>query len=139
MNFAGFWIRAVAHLIDFLIWNGVEFGFETLLTKVFDLSSVAEQGVGVVLSFGIAYLYYVELPLRFGTTLGKKLFRIHVVNAVTGGAPSRKTLLVRSVGYLLSYGVLGCGFLMVLFHPQKLALHDLLAKTASIRLKKPIN
>jgi uncharacterized RDD family membrane protein YckC len=49
---------------------------------------------------------------------------------------SRKVLLLRLIGYVFSYLAIGCGFLMVLFHPRKLGLHDLFSGTASIR-KKP--
>jgi uncharacterized RDD family membrane protein YckC len=133
MNYAGFWVRAIAHLVDFLIWNGVEFALEWGITKVLGLSAMGEQVVGVVLSLCIAFLYYVEIPLRFGTTPGKRIFGIRVVRIETGEPPARRILLLRLVGYVISYLPLGCGFLMVMFHPRKLGLHDLVAGTASIR------
>ncbi len=133
MKYAGFWIRTLAHLIDFVIWNGVEFGLESAITKTFALPATGEQIVGVVLTLLIAYLYYVELPMKFGTTPGKKLFHIYVVRLNQDQPVSRKVLLLRLIGYVFSYLALGCGFLMVLFHPRKLGLHDLFSGTASIR------
>jgi uncharacterized RDD family membrane protein YckC len=133
MKYAGFWIRALAHLVDFVLWNGVEFGLESAITKGFDLPATGEQIVGVVLSLVIAYLYYVEIPIKFGTTPGKRIFNIYVVRFETGEAPGRKVLLLRLIGYVFSYLPIGCGFLMVLFHPRKLGLHDLFSGTASVR------
>jgi uncharacterized RDD family membrane protein YckC len=36
------------------------------------------------------------------------------------------------LGYTVSYLIIGCGFFMAAFHPQKKALHDLLAGTVSV-------
>ena len=43
-----------------------------------------------------------------------------------------KQSVVRTVGYALSYAPLGAGFLMAAIHPEKRALHDLIAGTVSI-------
>ncbi|MBU6153717.1 MAG: RDD family protein, partial [Bdellovibrionales bacterium] len=136
MRFAGFWIRFLAHLVDFLIWNAVEFALEWGITKMLGLSATAEQIVGVILSLLIACIYYVEIPLNYGTTPGKKIFGIYVVRLASGETPTRKTLVLRLVGYVFSYLVLGCGFLMVLFHPKKLGLHDIFSGTACVRMRR---
>jgi uncharacterized RDD family membrane protein YckC len=136
MKFAGFWIRLSAHLIDFILWNALEYGLESGVTRVFQLSGVAEQVVAVIFSLVFVYGYYVEIPMRRGTTFGKQIFGIYVVDQKTGENFNRKQATVRAASYLLSYALIGCGFLMVLFHPHKLALHDVIAGTASIRKKK---
>ena len=136
MRFAGFWIRFSAHVIDFTLWNALEYGLESGVTRAFQLSAVAEQVVEVVLTVLFVYGYYVEIPMRRGTTFGKQLFGIYVVDQKTGENFNRKQATVRAASYLLSYVLIGCGFLMVFFHPYKLALHDLIAGTASIRKKK---
>lgn len=137
MKYAGFWIRAVAHLIDFLIWNLVEYALESAITGIFGFDAMGEQLVGVTLTLALAYVYYVEIPLRFGTTFGKRIFRIYVVRAESGEPPTRKILVLRLFGYAFSYLALGCGFLMVLFHPRKIGLHDLFGGTLSIRKPGP--
>lgn len=136
MMFAGFWIRLAAHLIDFILLNSVEYGLETLVTHALGLSAVAQQGVGVVLTLGLCYFYYVEIPMRRGTTFGKQIFGIVVIDAKTGGLFTRKQATIRFCSYLISYAMVGCGFLMAAFHPQKRAFHDLLAGTVCIRRKK---
>jgi uncharacterized RDD family membrane protein YckC len=137
MKLAGFWVRAAAHGIDFLSWNLVEFALESAITRGFGLDALGEQITGVLLSFLIAYLYYVEVPLRYGTTPGKRIFRIYVVRVDSGEPAARKELVLRLGGYLFSYLAFGCGFLMVLFHPRKIGLHDLIGGTLSIRKERP--
>jgi len=139
MRFAGFWIRFWAHWIDFIAWNAVEYGLEWGITKVLNLDALGEQIAGVALTLLIVYLYYVEIPVRKRTTPGKRLFGVRVFDRNTGMPFSRKQAIVRTASYLLSYAPAGAGFLMVLFHPSKLALHDLIAGTASLRKVKEVS
>jgi uncharacterized RDD family membrane protein YckC len=138
MILAGFWVRFAAHWIDFILWNAIEFGLEWGITTVFGLGGLGEQIVGVVLTLGMVYLYYVEIPIRRGSTFGKRLFGIQVVDRNTGGPLTRKQAIIRTASYLLSYLLVGAGFTMVLFQPQKLGLHDLIAGTASLRKRKSV-
>lgn len=136
MIYAGFWIRLAAHIVDFVLINGVELGLEYGISVPLGFSTFNQQILGVILSLGLCYGYYVELPQRRGTTIGKKWLRLYVINAKTGKNFTRKQAIVRLIGYLISYAMVGCGFLMAAFHPQKRAFHDLLAGTVVIRKKK---
>jgi uncharacterized RDD family membrane protein YckC len=134
--FAGFWIRAMAHLVDFLIWNIIELAIEYGITLPLHLSTVSQQVVSVIATLVIPYVYYVEWPLRKGTTIGKGIFGIWVVDSRTGAPMSRKQAIGRLYAYLASYVILGCGFLMVAFHPQKRGLHEWISGTHSIRTRR---
>ena len=136
MNYAGFWIRAIAYLIDFILINAVEYGVEEGLCTLLGIGAFGQQILGVFLSLIFYYLYYVEIPQKRGTTFGKQIFGIYVVDQKTGAIFSRKQAVVRVFGYLISFIILGCGFLMVAFNPTKQGLHDLLAGTISVRRKK---
>jgi uncharacterized RDD family membrane protein YckC len=131
--FAGFWIRALAHLIDFLIWNLLELAIEYGVTWAFKLDTVWQQVISVIATLVIPYLYYVEWPIKTGSTFGKSLLGIRVVDSSTGGPITRKQAIGRLYAYLLSYALLGCGFLMVAFHPQKRGLHEWISGTHSVR------
>jgi uncharacterized RDD family membrane protein YckC len=132
MIYAGFWVRAVAHLIDFVLLNAVELALEYGISTPLHLSTFAQQGVGVVLFIGIWFWYYCRYQVTTGTTIGKKLFSIYVVDERTGQFLSHQQAIIRTLGYLVSYAIIGCGFLMAAFHPQKRALHDLFAGTVSV-------
>ena len=135
-EYAGFWIRLWAHLIDFILLNLVEVALEYAISLPLGLSSVTQQIVGVFLSLALCYFYYVEIPMRKGTTIGKNVFDIYVLDYQTGQPFSRKQATGRMFSYLLSYAIVGCGFLMAAFHPEKRALHDLIAGTVSVRKRK---
>ena len=136
MNYAGFWVRLGAHVIDFVLVNAIELALEYGISLPLGLSSVAQQVVGVILSLSLCYYYYVELPQKRGTTIGKQIFGIQVIDIKTGQNFTRKQAIIRLFGYLFSYAIVGCGFLMAAFHPQKRTLHDLMAGTVCIRKKK---
>ncbi len=67
-----------------------------------------------------------------GTTPGKRLVSIKIVDAKTLGEITDKQAITRSLGYIPSTLFFGIGFLMVLFRKDKRALHDLLADTSVI-------
>jgi uncharacterized RDD family membrane protein YckC len=134
--FAGFWIRSVSHLIDFILVNAVELSLEYGISTPLQLSGFAQQVIGIGLSIGLSYGYYVHYQVKTGTTIGKKLFGIYVIDEKTGATLSRKQAIFRLIGYIGSYLMVGCGFLMAAFHPQKKAFHDLIAGTVSVRRPK---
>jgi uncharacterized RDD family membrane protein YckC len=150
VRYAGFWIRFVAHVVDTIIlnvagtileyillgtaallmhheygaWNG-SFGFSAVFVQVFE--------VGLYVC--IAFPYYVWLHFRDGATWGKRLVGVRVVRTDLGPISIQQSIL-RCVGYVLSYLPFCAGFLMAAFHPEKRALHDLIAGTVSIRVEK---
>lgn len=134
--YAGFWIRLIAHVIDFVLVNGVELALEYGISKPLDLSAFNQQVVGVIISIGLSYWYYCRYQVKKGTTLGKKIFDIYVIDEKTGAGLTHRQAIIRLVGYLASYAIFGCGFLMAAYHPQKRALHDLIAGTISVRKPK---
>jgi uncharacterized RDD family membrane protein YckC len=153
---ANFWLRALAHLIDSIILNVASWllqlgmfwpvyqGLAFLAHRRGD--SVAPfddyfnpwltQIADAILYIALAALYFVWGQLRYGTTPGKWPFRIRVVDAKTRGPISAKQAWIRFGSYALSYVPLGCGYLMALFHPERKALHDLIAGTISVRAPK---
>lgn len=147
--FASFWIRFAAHLIDFILLNAFEFAVEyalqglVFLVRKFLLHETVtfsdsvhpllEQGFEIIFGLMITYYYYVPYQLKKATTIGKKLFSLYVVNADDGKPMTHAQAVKRMLSYGLSYLIAGCGFLMAAFHPEKRALHDLIAGTVVIR------
>lgn len=156
MRYAGFWRRAAAHVIDFVLTNGASWLVEQLLfgamygvyyliartehsvlkpyATAFD--PILEQGVSVLVYSAIALPYYIWTTYRFGMTPGKRCLDIRVVNAADGAPITLRQSVIRCLGYTVSYAALGCGFLMAAFHPRKQALHDLFAGTVSVIKEK---
>jgi len=138
MKYAGFWIRSLAFLIDLILWNVLSLIPQYLASWMFHLSPFNEQIVGELFSILVLLGYYCWYQPKTGTTPGKQIFSLYVVDERTGGNPTRIQSFIRLVGYLVSAVILGCGFLMAAFHPQKKTLHDLLARTAVVRRKREL-
>jgi uncharacterized RDD family membrane protein YckC len=123
---AGFWLRLVAFALDAL-W----------MAAVAVAASFAAGGPtsnrGILIESGVALGLGLAVPLvgwsRWGTTPGKRLFRLFVC-PVDGGVriPFGRALL-RLIGYLLSSALFCLGFVMIGLSSSKRGLHDLIAGT----------
>jgi len=67
-----------------------------------------------------------------GATPGKRLLGIHVVDAKSHGEINNKQAIIRYISYIISTIPLAMGFVMVAFHKERRALHDILADTVVI-------
>lgn len=149
-KYAGFWVRFVADLIDSLGLTLLSFLLEGLVLGViysfwglmgseplpgfwsaFDPFMVQVLNMG--LYFALAIPYYVVGHQRWGTTLGKRLFHVYVVNRADLGPLTLGQSVSRYLAYFVSALPVGAGYTMAGFHPEKRALHDLIAGTVSIR------
>lgn len=149
-RYAGFWIRLLADLLDTALLTAASWFLELfLLGAVYFTGARAQsftdafnpfflQVFNGALYVVIAIPYYVWGHLRYGTTLGKRPFRIYVVNASDHQPISMKQSWIRCLSYAVSYAPLCAGFIMAAFQPEKRALHDLFAKTVSIVKTKPL-
>ena len=137
LEYAGFWVRAWAFLIDgFLIalvttpLSSIMFGFAYIATT------------DLLLDFLVSSLlpaaYVIFFWVYKGATPGKMAISAKVVDAVTGGHPSTPRYIARYVGYLLSMLPLGLGFIWIAFDKKKQGWHDKLSGTVVVR-KKPEN
>jgi len=143
-RYAGFWVRFIADLIDTTLLTVASWLLELMiLGVVYWLGKRAApfsdafnpfwlQIFNGVLYLALAFPYYTWAHYRYGTTLGKKPFGVTVVSEADRLPISLKQAILRTLGYVVSYAPFGAGFIMAAFHPQKRALHDLIAGTVSI-------
>ena len=157
VRFAGFWIRVFADFIDSLILDVTSivvevlaliliFGFKTRFVHFFQTLGTFDFATflgsfdpsflqwSLVICRGVlSFVYFSMLTYQYQTTLGKKYFGIYVVSDHSStGELSFWQSVARYFSYGLSYLVAGLGFLMVGFHPEKRALHDLISGTRSV-------
>ena len=137
-QYAGFWRRFVAAVIDTLILELATWLIQATLAvalKAFGqvMNPFMLQVLGVVIYLILSAIYFVWGQFRYGTTFGKRVFRIYVVQmADKSSSMTLRQAWLRYFGYFVSYATLGAGFLMVGTHPQKRGLHDLIAGTVSV-------
>jgi len=128
MNYAGFWIRFVAALLDSVIIVALSI----IVATVFAVIKLAV--VGSLAQLVLAIGYYVWFQSRTGQTMGKKVMKIKVVNTA-GVTPSLGTFALREIlGKLASGLILGIGYLMVAWDSKKQGLHDKIASTYVVRV-----
>jgi uncharacterized RDD family membrane protein YckC len=77
------------------------------------------------------FAYFSAAWATMGMTPGMALFGVRVVQA-DGSAASLRHAVVRTLAFPLSVALLGLGFLGILFHTRRRALHDLIAGTAVV-------
>jgi uncharacterized RDD family membrane protein YckC len=78
-------------------------------------------------------LYILIFWMWLGTTPGKFLTAIKIVDANTLAKPTRIQFLKRFIGYILASLPLGLGFLGMLFNKRKQGFHDRYANTVVVK------
>ena len=142
---AGFWIRFAAYLIDSIIISvlmGIIWVPTTFLTM---RSAMSESGPGplaAILPF-LAFLLSMAASLGYvlwfwatkGATPGKKMLGLRIVREDGEEPLGWGTAFMRLVGYMVSGFILNIGFLMIAFNPDKMGLHDKIAKTRVLKIR----
>ncbi len=123
-EYAGFWRRFLALFID------------SIIVGIFNISmqfigvSLGAWGL-IVLPTAAGIAYEVVLIGKYGATVGKTMCSMQVITA-EGGKVSYVLALARYFAKLLSGIMLGIGYLMAAFDPEKRSLHDRICNTRVI-------
>ena len=135
LKYVGFWARFGAYIIDSLLMMIIIFPIMYLLLGSLDMVAMESQtpSVGVML---VLYLLPVVLILAFwiikGTTPGKMIFKAKIVDAKTGGHPSKMQFIGRYLGYIISSLPFCLGFLWVIWDKRKQGWHDKMSGTVVV-------
>jgi uncharacterized RDD family membrane protein YckC len=124
-EYAGFWIRLAAGMID-----AIALGVVVMLLVL--LFPSANEKMSILRNVTAALLCFFYMPVMwasgFEATLGQRLLGLQVLR--TNGAPiSFARALKRAFGVLISIAPLGFGFIVIGFSNRKLAWHDRMAET----------
>ena len=142
VRWVGFWSRSVAFILDLFILN--------ILYLVLALVGAWAVGIGlravhlespstdlvhflIGLYLWVWFLLFLSYFIFFlacgGQTPAKMILKLRVMREDQQPVSWQRALL-RTLGYLLSGPLLiGLGFVIIAFHPRKMALHDLIAGT----------
>ena len=130
-EYVGFWIRAVAYLVDSVICILL---FVALAIPTVGLEHFNTDGS---YNFEVPWWFIVGYLAGFwiwkSSSPGKLLFTATIVDAETFEKPRIWQYLVRVLGYVVSLVPLGLGFFWIAFHGEKRGWHDLLARTVVVR------
>lgn len=137
LEYAGFWVRVGAALIDTIL---VSIVIWPLLTAVYGFEywsgdQLIQGPVDFLVSWVLPAVAVVLFWLARQATPGKMAIGAQIVDAETGGKPSVARLLVRYLGYYVAMLPLFIGILWVAFDPRKQGWHDKMARTVVVRRK----
>jgi len=90
----------------------------------------------ILFEFFIGYIYYILFFRSGGRTPGKRLLRLRVIDLKGRQRLGWYQSLERAHGYAASTLLAFLGFLQVLWDHEGLTMHDKLAGTTVIRIKK---
>ncbi len=138
MEYAGFWVRVGAALIDTLLIVAVTF---PLLVAIYGWNYFDEQTgfiagpADFLISWVAPAIAVILFWLYRQATPGKMALSLRVVDAKTGGTLSVGQSIGRYLGYFVSIIPLCIGLIWVAFDARKQGWHDKLAGTVVVRSK----
>jgi len=128
MNYAGFWLRAAAYVIDYVLAI-------VCLILVFLVFSVEDEtgGLASLLSICTMWIYFTLFESsKWQATPGKRLLKIRVTD-LSGSRITIGRAAARNLARILSGLLLGIGYIMAAFTDKKQALHDQMANTLVLK------
>lgn len=137
LEYAGFWIRVWASIIDTLLLGIVVY---PLLTAVYGdaywgRTDFIHGPMDVLISWVLPAAAVIAFWVARQATPGKMAISARIVDARTGNNPSTGQLLIRYLGYFVSSIPLGLGLFWVAFDARKQGWHDKMAGTVVVRKK----
>ncbi|QAY94727.1 hypothetical protein CWB41_02360 [Methylovirgula ligni] len=145
-QYAGFWIRLLAYIIDVLVMEaialfaGVVLGIILVVTGLAGAAGLPQAGqhhslppaftiIFWIVGFAVTIGYNVYFNSgKWQATPGKRLLGLHLVT-ITGEPVSAWLAFGRWAAYILDGLTLDIGFLMIAWTREKTGLHDILCGT----------
>ena len=129
MEYAGFWRRVAAALIDGILVGVVSWIVTSIFSGISDGAEVTAQILVLIAAYG----YYAGMESSsYQATVGKIALGIQVTD-LNGNRISFGRALGRNLAEILSALILGIGYIMVAFTPKKQGLHDMIAGTLVVK------
>ena len=135
LEYAGFWIRVGAALIDTILVSLIIWPLLTAVygTDYWSSDRLIQGPLDFLLSWVLPAVAVILFWLARQATPGKMAIAARIVDARTGGKPTGTQLVIRYLGYYVSMLPLFIGILWVAFDPRKQGWHDKMAGTVVVR------
>ena len=134
-EYAGFWIRVGAALIDTLLLMIV---LMPILLSIYGKSYWTEDTIlhgfwDLIFGYIFPAIIVIVFWVYKSATPGKMATKLVIVDAQTGGKPSTRQFVIRYIGYYIAMLPLFLGIIWVGVDPRKQGWHDKLAGTVVLR------
>ena len=135
VEYAGFWIRVGASLIDTILMMVIVAPVLTLIYgKGYWSSETFFVGIwDLLFNYILPAIVVIVFWIMKSATPGKILLEISIVDAETGGKPGNGQLIGRYFAYYISMLPLMLGFIWVGLDKRKQGWHDKLAGTVVVK------
>lgn len=137
LKYAGFWIRAGAKIIDFIILFVVAQGISMAVNLIAGARSDSQAALAMALGLGganllVSAVYQAWFLGRFGATPGKMACGLKVIRT-DGSSISYGRGAGRYFAEIISAMIIYIGYIMAAFDDEKRALHDRICDTRVVR------
>ncbi len=138
LEYAGFWIRVGASLIDSVLMLIIVIPIlVAIYGRSYWMNELFVQGFwDMMFSYILPAIAIIIFWVYQSATPGKMATNLTIVDAKTGGKPSTRQFLIRYLGYYVSMFPLFLGIIWVGIDKRKQGWHDKLAGTVVIRNRK---
>ncbi len=133
-QYAGFWIRFAATMIDSLLLLLITYPLLYFIygDQFFGSSKVFHGPAEILISYVIPIVLTIWLWIKFKGTPGKTILGLHIVDFKTNGPLNFKQSVIRYFGYFIMVLPLCLGFVLIAFEKHKRGWHDKLSGSAVI-------
>jgi uncharacterized RDD family membrane protein YckC len=138
VEYAGFWVRVGAAIIDTVLLALVILPVLTALygPGYWSGDRPVQGPLDVLVSWVAPAIAVVVFWIARQATPGKMAIGARIVDAKTGGKPTTRQIILRFVGYYVAMLPLFLGILWVAFDSRKQGWHDKIAGTVVVRKKR---
>ncbi len=131
-EYAGFWQRFAAFVIDWLIVSVISVPLMALFLGAGFFSLEAAAGAWDLATALVVAVAVIGFWRYCGATPGKIAMDVRIVDAKTGGRPATARLVVRFLCYFVSAAPLCLGFIWIAIDRRKQGWHDKIAGTVVV-------
>jgi uncharacterized RDD family membrane protein YckC len=141
-EYAGFWLRVVATIIDTVL---VVLITSPMMLSVYgwdyfdgEKSRTIAGPAEILIGWVLPAIAVIVFWMKKQATPGKMALSLRILDATTGNKPSSGQFVGRYFGYLVSMLPLFLGLIWVAFDKRKQGWHDKLAGTVVVKAKNPV-
>lgn len=134
-NYAGFWIRVAASIVDSIILVLVT---SPILYSIYGKEYFKSEGLvvgywDIIINWIFPAIAVIVFWTYKSATPGKMIVGIKIIDAKTGNPPSPVQSIIRYLGYYVSIIPIMLGIIWIAFDDKKQGWHDKLANTVVIK------
>lgn len=132
-QYAGFWIRLAAVIIDTIILMILFTPIGFLFASEADMQNPFAWTKADWIMQAIGIIFIVFCWVKFAGTPGKRLLKLKVLDEATGNKLSIGQAILRYIGYFIAVIPLFLGLLWVIWDGKKQGWHDKIAKSVVVK------